>query len=250
MTPKTQKSENLTGIASHEEKAKDMLIASAQFPPTSTGSKVMDEKVRIDYAREIGEDNLGYGSVPEPVGLAGKARAAIAGLLGKRPMLLFNKLGERLAFERMGVRVYEMLVSKHEAFGGFDGGPSRQDLMEILNEEHRHFSMLTEVVVRLGGDPTAVTPAANAVALVASGVQKVIADPRTSLVSSLDAVLVAELADREGWNGLLTVARTADRDELVKLFTEAKLREEQHIAKVRRWLAAGLALQTAAPGGC
>src|SRR5690606_12713886 len=132
MTHKTSQPQNHTGIASHDDRAEDMVDASAQFAPTSTGSKVMADKVRIDYARDIGEDKLGYGSVPKPVGLTGQAQAAIAGLLGKRPTLMFDKLGERLAFERMGVRLYEALISKHEAFGGFDGGPSRQDLMEIL----------------------------------------------------------------------------------------------------------------------
>lgn len=250
MTHKTPQSENLTGITSNPEGAKDMVDAAAQFPPTSTGSKVMADKVRIDCAREIGEDNLGYGSVPKPVGLTGKAQAAIAGLLGKRPTLMFDKLGERLAFERMGVRAYEMLISKHEAFGGFDGGPSRQDLLEILNEEHRHFAMLEDVITRLGGDPTAITPSANASATAGAGIMKVIADPRTSLVQSLEAILVAELADHEGWNALIYVARTADRDELVTLFSEAKRREEQHLAKIRRWLVAGQQLHTTTPGGC
>ena len=63
--------------------------------------------------------------------------------MGAQPTLFLDKLGERLAFERSGTRLYEALVSKHDAFGSFAGGPSKGDLEAILQEEYRHFTMLS-----------------------------------------------------------------------------------------------------------
>ena len=150
-----------------------------------------------------------------------------------------DKLGERIAFERTGTRLYEALVSKHEGFGSFEGGPSREELVEILEEEHRHFSMRTETMHGLGGDPTAMTPSADRAAVVASGVQKVVTDPRTTLLESLEAILVAELADADGWHALRALAESAREDDLVRRCAEAEAREAEHLEKVRRWVTAG-----------
>ena len=64
-----------------------------------------------------------------------------------------DKLGERLAFERSGTRLYEALVSKHNAFGSFAGGPRKGDLEEILQEEFGHFTMLSSTIEQLAGTP-------------------------------------------------------------------------------------------------
>ena len=50
-----------------------------------------------------------------------------------------DKLGERLAFERAGTRLYEALVSKYDAYGSFTGGPSRDDLEHVMQEEYRRY---------------------------------------------------------------------------------------------------------------
>jgi hypothetical protein len=87
---------------------------------------------------------------------------------------LIDKLGERLAFERTGTRLYEALVSKHEAYGSLAGGPTAADLQHILAEEHRHFELRRAAVARLGGDPTAVTPSANLHATACKGIGAVL----------------------------------------------------------------------------
>jgi rubrerythrin len=239
MTNQALQADNKTGVATNRDGAQEMCEAVAKFPPTSTGSTVGDDKVRIEYAQDVDEDELGYGSVPAPDGFAGKARVMIAGLFGGQPMRMLDKLGERLAFERSGVRMYEGLISKHEAFGSFDGGPSRSDLMTILNEEHAHFKMLEAVILRLDGDPTAMTPSADLALTVGAGVLAVITDPRTTLRQGLEAILVAELADGEGWNLLSELARKAGNSKMAELFEDAERTEEQHLDDVRRWLSAG-----------
>jgi hypothetical protein len=148
-------------------------------------------------------------------------------VMGELPMLFMDKLGERLAFERSGPCLCEALVSKCDAYGSCDGGPSRDDLEHVLQEEYRHLMMLQSVIEQLGGDPTAITPSANLHATAAHGVNQVIVDPRTTLLQSLEAILIAELAQDAG------------EDKLVTQFREALRNEQDHLAKVQTWLGAG-----------
>lgn len=232
---------NRTGIATSEGRIDEMREDMERFAPSSRGNPFAADAVRVSYASEGFE----VGSIPPPKSLIGKAKTALKEAMGMEQTLLVDKLGERLAFERAGTRLYQALVSKHRAFGSFEGGPTRGELLRILNEEHRHFKMLVEVVDAEGGDPTAVTPSANLAATAASGVLQVITDPRTTLLQSLEAILVAELTDREGWNALIETARQAGKTKLAERFIEAERAEERHVKDVRAWIAAG---QGRAPG--
>ena len=98
-------------------------------------------------------------------------------------------------------------MSKHDAFGSFSGGPSRDDLEQIRQEEYGHFMLLQSTIEQLGGDPTAVTPSADLHATVAHGITQVIVDPRTTLLQSLEAILIAELADNACWEALMELAQ-------------------------------------------
>lgn len=237
MTQSPTQGANRTGIATNPQQAQEMVAGTQEFPPSSTGALHPDEQERIVSARDSTETR-GLGSVPPPASLRGAAKAAFAKLKGQQPTLLLDKLAERLAFERTGTRLYEALVSKHEADGGFTGGPSRQELEDILNEEHRHFAMLIDVVRGVGGDPTAQTPSADVISVVSMGVVQVIVDPRTTLLQGLEAILVAELADRDGWTMLVELARAAGKDDLAARFEAAERTEAQHLAKVRSWIRA------------
>lgn len=215
------KSTNKTGAELRPAELAAMEAAAAEFPPTSTGSRFGADKVRIEQARSVDPTDLGYGSVAGP-----------------GPELLFDKLGERLAFERTGVRLYEIMISKLEAFGPYPGGPTREQLLQILNEEHCHLALLDDAIQRLDGDPTAITPAANVAANLGNGILRVVSDPRTTVVQSLEAMMVAELADGAGWRGLIDVTRRAGHEDLAKIFEESERVEEQHRAKLEAWLAA------------
>jgi hypothetical protein len=126
--------ENRTGIQRAGAPGEEMRQATVEFPPSSEGSAEAIADVRVAYAQE-GET---LGEMPPPEGLVDRAKSVVAGLAGGQPTLLMDKLGERLAFERAGARLYEALLSKHRAFGTFDGGPSADDLLEILHEEYTH----------------------------------------------------------------------------------------------------------------
>jgi hypothetical protein len=226
---------NLTGLAASGERAEEMQEGMEEFPPTSSGSTHGPAVVRVLYAREGGT----IGSVPPPSGITGKAKAVAKKLAGGEPTLFMDKLGERLVFERTGTRLYEALVSKHEAWGTFEGGPSRDDLVEILNDEHAHFMLLCDVVEELGGDPTAMTPSADLAATISEGLLKVLTDPRTTLLQCLEAILVAELTDVSSWEVLTQLANDVGEEELAQQFEEAQETEEEHLALVRNWLAIG-----------
>jgi rubrerythrin len=226
---------NLTGIAAAPQRSQEMLTGMDEFPPTSHDGAQSIAQVRIAYA-QLGEP---LGSVPRPASLTDKMQTAVKAAMGEQPMLLMDKLGERLAFERTGTRLYEALVSKYDAFGGFTGGPSRADLEHVRQEEYRHFTLLQAAIEQLGGDPTAVTPSADLHATAAHGIKQVIVDPRTTLLQSLEAILITELADNACWEALVELAQGAGEDALVRQFREARATEQEHLDKVKAWVAAG-----------
>jgi hypothetical protein len=130
-------------------------------------------------------------------------------------------------------------VGKFERLGTFDGGPTSQELAAILKDEYEHFRMLQEAIVRMSGDPTAVTPAADVAAVCTQGVAAILHDPRTTLLQCLEAISIAELVDNDCWEALTQLAELAGEEELVEKFTEALEDERTHLAQVRLWIAAG-----------
>lgn len=150
--------------------------------------------------------------------------------------LLLDKLGERLAFERMGARLYDLLIVKLEASGGFAGGPRRGDLERIRDEELEHFGMLSQTIGSHGGDPTAITPAANLAAVESIGLVQALSDPRTSLADGLHTLLVAELVDEDGWQLLFEVASQLGDHDLAERFERALDQEQDHLDRIRAWI--------------
>jgi rubrerythrin len=226
---------NKTGGATAPQRLQEMLSGLEPFLPQSAGSAQAIANVRIAYATEAEP----VGSVPMPASLTGAVKTAVKAITGASPTLFIDKLGERLAFERSGVRLYETLMSKYDAYGSFSGGPSREDIQQILNDEFSHFTMLTQAMEQLGGDPTAITPSANLQATMSMGVIQVLTDPRTTLLQSLEGILVAELADNDCWEALSELAQQAGEEAIAERFLMAYATEQEHLTKVRSWLAAG-----------
>jgi len=226
---------NKTGSTTAPQRFQEMLTGREPFLSQSPGNAQAVADVRIAYAKQAEP----AGSVPMPASLSGTVKTAVKAITGGSPTLFIDKLGERLAFERSGVRLYETLVSKYDAYGSFSGGPSREDLIAVLNDEFTHFAILTQVIEQLGGDPTAVTPSANLQATMSMGIIQVLTDPRTTLLQSLEGILLAELADNECWEALGELAQQAGENELKERFLRAYAVEQSHLEKVRSWLAAG-----------
>jgi hypothetical protein len=223
---------NRTGMDLSPIDVKEVIEAAEISPPSSPGSEQNAAELRADYARQAPT----IGSVPPPGTLKGVLKAASDMVRGYVPSVLIDKLSERLAFERTGTRLYEALIAKLDGKGSFPGGPAREDLIAIRNEEASHVELLRRVMLQIGADPTAMTPAADVQGVASMGLLQVASDPRTTLAQGLDAVLIAELADNDGWLMLVDVARAFGRDDLVDDFNLARVEEERHLELVRRWV--------------
>lgn len=230
---------NRTGVQTSPIDSKEAEQAAQAVPPTSTGGADDALRIRADYAREAPP----IGTVPPPGSVRGVVTAAAQLLTGKSPAALIDKLGQRLAFERSGTRLYEALLAKFDATGSFDGGPSREEIHAIHDDELGHFHLLRRSMEGIGADPTAMTPGADVVGVASLGLIQVITDPRTTLAQSLEAILIAELTDADSWRRLIEVAEAYGQDDMARDFRDAETVEVQHVARVRRWVDAAAQLE-------
>ena len=173
-------------------------------------------KIRLEYAK----DAEPVGTIPEPK------------QSGMRPVLV-DKLGERLAFERSGVRLYDALMVKCAADGS--AGIPAKELKHIRDEEAMHFALVGAAIQALGGDPTAQTPSADVAGVEGMGLMQVVNDPKTTVAQALHAILVAEMTDNAAWDELIELTSQAGNDDLVARFTKARESEAEHLEKVQAW---------------
>lgn len=225
---------NRTGTATSPVETKKTAQGAEESMPQRSFEMPTATRARVD----ICGTSEPVGTMPPPTSLKGAGVAALQKLKGKNPMVLLDLLGQRLAFERSGVRLYEALLAKFEAASIHEEGVSREDIEHIRDEELEHFGLLCDVIRQLGADPTAVTPAADVIGVASSGILKVLADPRTTFTECLDAMLVAELADNAAWLVLADLAARVGLDDIAAKFRKALGEEEEHLARVQHWLVA------------
>lgn len=223
---------NRTGIALSPIDSKELIEATMNTKPSMAGDDETASAMRLDYA----SDSEPVGTMPVPASVKGAASTVMKAVKGESMSVFMDKLGERLAFERTGTRLYDALIMKFKASKPLPGGPTLEDLLEIQADEHGHFEMLSDVMKTLGGDPTAVTPSADVAAVTSMGLPQVITDPRTTFKQCLEAILVAELVDGDGWNLLATLAERLGHGDLAEKFREALASEGEHLMKVRGWV--------------
>ncbi|HVE54451.1 MAG TPA: ferritin-like domain-containing protein, partial [Ramlibacter sp.] len=200
------------------------------------------------------------GSIPPPASMKGVLKAGMAKMKGGAPSIFMDKIGERIAFERGGTRLYDALITKYQAVeslgeevlvsadqlvapdgsigsvGSVTGESPMQTLLRIRNEELAHFKMLGLAMEKMGGDPTAQTPCADVTATQTMGIMQVVTDPRTTLAQCLNAMLTAELTDNAGWELLIQLAEEAGETDLSGQFLGALAQEQEHLAIVKGWL--------------
>ncbi|MCW5657289.1 MAG: ferritin-like domain-containing protein [Burkholderiaceae bacterium] len=243
---------NLTGAALSPMAVRSMNDAADMLTPFMDIDTSGMEAQKMAF---IGEAEA-VGSVPLPTSIKGVAKAGVAVFKGGHPTIFLDKLGERLAYERTGIRLYEALIVKYRAAqqadadvlppaGSLltdDAGLATEEPGETLEriraDEFEHFTMLTEAMAAMGGDPTAQTPCADVTAVASSGFMQVLNDPRTTLAQCLNAMLAVELADNAGWEMLASLADEAGQNELAGRFLAALGQEQEHLAIIRAWLSA------------
>jgi bacterioferritin (cytochrome b1) len=219
---------NRTGIQTSPELAQELIEGAAAAAPSSEGGPEAIAEYRAEYIQE----GFPIGSLPAlPVSKEAQADEDDAGMA-----VLLDKLSERLAFERMGTRLYEALINKVEIMGESQPGPTLGELQQIRNEELRHFLLLKRAITMLGGDPTVQSPCADVTGVASLGLMQVLTDPRTSVAQCLQAILTAELTDNDGWRMLINLSDTLGYTEMVNNFQGALENEEKHLMNVRLWL--------------
>lgn len=223
---------NRTGIDLSPVHKRELIDAAEHTPPSAAGDDTEIAQVRAAYAEQAEP----LGSMPPPTTIK-QAAGTIAGMVkGDNLAVLLDKLGERLAFERTGSRLYEALVVKHQSSEPLAGGPATDDLERMLEQEIAHFELVRDVIEQLGGDPTALTPSADVASVTTLGVLQAVEDPRTSLKQALQTMLVAELVDNDGWALLVELARALGKDDIAARLQVALDEEDVHLADVRRWV--------------
>jgi hypothetical protein len=210
----------------------ETLKGSERGMPTSEGDEGALASIRADYIREADP----VGSVPPPGTLKGALKTGAQMLSGNRPEVLLDKLGERLAFERGGTRLWEALITKCVA--GAEGSDMlpMEVVQRIHDEEMRHMELVRSIIESMGADPTAMTPCADVTGVAALGLVQVLTDPRTTIAQSLDAILIAELTDNAGWEMLITLMQQTGNETFVSDMNQALIAEQDHLRNVRSWL--------------
>lgn len=219
---------NRTGIQTAPELAEELIEGATNAAPSSEGGIKDIAEFRGEYIAE----GFPIGSMPTlPVSEEADAEDEEVGMA-----VLLDKLSERLAFERMGTRLYEALLNKCEVLGEMSPGPTIEQIEQIGREEMEHFLLLNRTITDMGGDPTVQSPCADIAGVASMGIMQVLTDPRTSMAQCLQALLTAELTDNAGWELLIKLADNLGQDEMKAEFETALANEEEHLQNVRTWL--------------
>ena len=194
----------------------EKMLENIELTKPARGDETSLAKIRLEYAKDAGP----VGTIPEPTppGVAA---------------LLMDKLGERMAFERSGTRLYDALLVKC----GADRAKaiSAKDIKHIRDEEAMHFALIGAAIESLGGDPTAQTPSADVAGVEGMGLMQVLNDPKTTVAQALHAILVAEMTDNAAWDELIELTAQVGNDDLVARFSKARDNEQEHLEKVQGW---------------
>jgi ferritin-like protein len=206
---------NHSGMLVAEDGGQKML-ENTELTKANGGDERELAKIRMDYAKEA--EPVGTLPEPQPSGVA---------------RVLMDKLGERLAFERAGTRLYDALMVKCAA----DASRivSSKEIKHIRDEEAVHFALVGAAIQSLGGDPTAQTPCADVTGVEGQGLMQVLTDPKTTVAQALHAILVAEMVDNAAWDELIELTEQAGNDDRVARLTKARDEEQEHLEKVQGW---------------
>lgn len=246
---------NRTGAAVSPDDTDDMLDAVSALTPPGPIDTSAALAMRLQYIAEA--DSVG--SIPPPPTLKGVLKAGMSKITGGHPSVLMDKIGERMAFERGGTRLYDAVIVKYKALNATgEDLPSAAEAMALFDsdfptsvmedeqaletleriraEEHAHFLLLVAAMEKLGGDPTAQTPCADVVGVASMGLMQVLTDPRTTMAQCLNALLTAELTDNAGWELLAQLAEDAGEEALTGQFLGALGEEQGHLVVIKAWL--------------
>ncbi len=221
---------NLTGIDMSPIQSKEVAAEALRTPPSSEGDSSNLREDRSFYIRQAER----IGSVPPPGTMKGMAKTSLKKITGKKPEVFIDKLSERLAFERTGTRLYESFINKCKTRENEIVADWIPILEQIRSEEFQHMVWVKKAIETLGADPTTMTPSADTNAVASMGVLQVVNDPRTSLSESVQAILIAELTDNDGWVLLTKLALEMGMEDMARDFQVALDHERVHLENIRK----------------
>jgi hypothetical protein len=235
MEQNTQPDINRTGVQTSPFDI-EQLVADIENEPSMAGYDTPPSPPRSSIRSTYYSEGGMLGSMPSPVSQNGTAESENESLSEQSLAVLIDKLGERLAFERSGVRLYEALLAKCEAQPQMISQDVIAELARFKDEELEHFLLLQSTLVELGADPTVATPCANLAGVQGIGLMQAVTDPRTTPLQALHAILNAELIDNCGWSGLIELSEQLQLTDLAQRF-EAPLEEEnEHMQSIQTWV--------------
>lgn len=213
----------------------DTGIMQSGMPASMTPATPGDESAAAELRGSYIADAEPLGSVPIPGTVRGAITVGASLLTGSQPQLLLDKLGERLAFERTGTRLYDAMITKFDTLQDGTTSMTLADLQKIRNDEARHFAIVADTIESLGGDPTSQTPSADLVGVESMGLMQAVTDARTTIAQSLHAILIAEMADQAGWELLIALAEENKQGAMITDFNVALAEERTHLQQVQKW---------------
>ncbi|MGZ5056877.1 MAG: hypothetical protein ACXWE3_00415 [Methylobacter sp.] len=220
---------NRTPTQLHPVMTQSMVEGYDEFPAHAEEISVDAFTMRKNYIENAEE----LGSVPLPSTFRGAVSTGMQAVQGNSPSVLIDKLGERMAFERSGVRLYDALITKCQSA---EPALDTAVLEQFRNDEAEHFALVRDCIKTMGGDPTAQTPCADSAGMAAMGLMQVMNDPRSSIPQCVEVILMAELTDLAGWELLIELVDEANLDEYIGRFQKAKLTEDDHMRTIKKWL--------------
>ncbi len=146
---------------------------------------------------------------------------------------VIDVLGERLAFERAGVKLYDRILEVMRQRSDENVARMLPEMQQHRDEEKEHEEWLEAQIRALGGDAHAETDKAKLVTRESKGIEEVVMSD-AELPHLLHALLAAELVDNAGWDLLAQLADEAGDRSAKKDFKKRLHEEEDHLLFVRK----------------
>jgi bacterioferritin (cytochrome b1) len=150
------------------------------------------------------------------------------------PDKLVDLLGERLTFERASVELYDAIVFAIETCNDARVQRTLPAMRDYRDQEHAHAEWLAAQIRALGGETEEPTERARIAAIESSGIEQIVLDGDDDPAHLFHALLVAELADKAGWDLLVLLAHDAGDRDAKRAFKRFLREEEEHLLFVRR----------------
>lgn len=151
------------------------------------------------------------------------------------PEKIIDVLGERLAYERSGVKLYDAILKKVKASRHTQLKKFSKELEEHREHEVEHAEWCAEQIRSLGGDPDQPTERAQLVHVEAKGLEEVIFGDGP-ISQAFHALNTAELGDNGGWALLVGLADQLGDEEMKREAQERLKHEEEHLRLTHKLL--------------